>query len=176
MSDTPLVVSEKALSNSFLSNTMQIVMISRDLRRAMQAMVRLGVGPWNIYTLGPHNVTESFYKGKPSDFVIKVALAFVGSVMWEIIQPISGECAQSDFLNKHGDGIHHIAADCAGLDWDQRVAEFERRGFRLIQMGKWHGRVPFGYFLADDAPGLVIESVLFPDDFVLPEPEERFPA
>jgi hypothetical protein len=64
----------------------------------------------------------------------------------------------------------------SALDWDARVAEFEQRGFRLVQMGKWQGRVPFGYFVADDAPGLVIETVLFPDDFVMPAPERRFPA
>jgi methylmalonyl-CoA/ethylmalonyl-CoA epimerase len=163
------------MSNSFLTDTVQIVMITQDLQRAMDAMVRLGVGPWSIYTLGPHNVTESFYNGEPSNAVIEIALAYVGSVMWELVQPISGNCAQRDFLDQHGDGVHHISANCSGLDWDARVAEFERRGFRLVQMAKWQGRVPFGYFVADDAPGLVIETVLFPDDFVMPTPERRFP-
>jgi methylmalonyl-CoA/ethylmalonyl-CoA epimerase len=176
MDATPRPASETTLTNSFLGQTVQIVMITEDLHRAMAALVRLGVGPWSVYTLGPDTVTDSTFRGRPSDAVIRVGLAFVGTVMWELIQPISGACAQREFLDRHGDGIHHISADCAGLSWEERVEQFEHRGFRMIQTGTWMGRVPFAYFEADDAPGIVVESIFIPPDFEMPEPEERFPA
>jgi len=176
MSDTATSTKPASAAGEFLGQTVQIVMITADLRRSMAAMARLGVGPWNIYTLGPHNVSDASFRGRPMTATIRVALAFVGTVMWELIEPIEGECAQREFLDAHGDGIHHVSADCAGLGWHERVAMFESRGFRMIQTGTWLGRVPFAYFEADDAPGLCIESILIPADFEMPAPEETYRA
>jgi Glyoxalase/Bleomycin resistance protein/Dioxygenase superfamily len=175
METLPRTATDTTLTNSFLGQTVQIVMITGDLHKAMGAMVRLGVGPWSVYTLGPHNVTKACFRGQPMDAVIRVALAFVGTVMWELIQPISGACAQREFLERHGDGIHHVSADCAGMGWEERIAQFEARGFRMVQAGTWLDRVPFAYFEAEDAPGLCVESIYIPDDFEMPAPEERFP-
>jgi methylmalonyl-CoA/ethylmalonyl-CoA epimerase len=158
----------------FLGNTLQAVMIVSDIRRTMDSFARLGIGPWALYTLGPHNVTEGMFRGRPSDAILRVALATVGSLTWELIQPLKGECAQREFLNRHGDGIHHLAVDCNGRDWEGRVLEFRKRGFEMIQSGIWLGEVRYGYFEADDSRGITIESLLIPDGFVMPEPEEWY--
>ena len=34
-----------------------------------------------------------------------------------------------DFLDKHGEGVHHLAFDCNGAPWKNRLAMFEERGF-----------------------------------------------
>ena len=55
------------------------------------------------------------YHGKPADFSAKFCFADMGNVELEIIQPISGKSVWFDFLEKHGEGIHHIKFLVSGL-------------------------------------------------------------
>ena len=47
--DLPTVISDSELSNSFLGETIQVCVVSRDYKRTMEGMVRLGIGPWRVY-------------------------------------------------------------------------------------------------------------------------------
>ena len=49
MSDLPTTVGASELSNSFLSETIRACVVSRDHRRTMAGMARLGIGPWRVY-------------------------------------------------------------------------------------------------------------------------------
>jgi len=162
-------------SSAFLGKTLLAVMLVSDIRKTMSSLALLGIGPWSLYRLGPHNVTDAQYRGRPLTARLELAMASVGSLTWELIQPIDGECAQQEYLSRHGNGIHHFAVDCNDLEWDRRVIEFEKRGFSLVQSGIWLGRVNFGYFESPSAGGMVIESVAIPSDFVFPPPDEVYP-
>jgi hypothetical protein len=35
-------------------------------------------------------------------------------MMWEIVQPLTGPNIYEEFLDRHGEGIHHVAVDCKG--------------------------------------------------------------
>ena len=116
----------------FLGKAVEIALVARDARRTIAGLWSLGIGPWRIYTFDPTNTTDQTYRGRPSPFVMKVCFAAVGDMMWEVIEPISGDTIFSEFLDSHGDGIHHVAYDCNGSPFEERVAEFERRGFPLV--------------------------------------------
>jgi ABC-type multidrug transport system ATPase subunit len=45
----PEVISENRLSNSFLGNLIEICIVTRNHRRTMEGMVRLGIGPWRVH-------------------------------------------------------------------------------------------------------------------------------
>ena len=45
MPDQPTPTSDITLSNSFLTDTMQICVVTRDIYRTMDGMIRLGIGP-----------------------------------------------------------------------------------------------------------------------------------
>jgi len=38
------------------------------------------------------------------------------------MQPLAGRTIMREFLDTHGEGIHHVAFDCDGAPWDQRLA------------------------------------------------------
>ena len=173
---TPRVHSATALDNSFMGNTVQICVVSRDLQRTIEGMTRLGLGPWQVFTCGRDLVTDTTYRGRPAEMTFRLALAFSGSMMWEVIQPVDGPTTYADFLDRHGEGLHHVLVDCNGVPWDERLRLFEGRGYQIVQSGVFAGQVPFAYFSTEDDTSATIETAFFPEGFSLPQPEQWYPA
>jgi hypothetical protein len=159
------------------SETIQVCLVTRDHVRAMAGMCRLGIGPWRVYTFDSRtNLTRTQIRGVPQPLAMKLCMAFVGGLMWEIVEPVMGPTIYEDFLARHGEGVHHVAMACGQVPWAERVAELERRGFACIQSGVWLDRVPWAYFGTEEATGTIFEIYDIPPDFVLPEPERWYPA
>jgi len=159
--------------DSFLGKAVEIAIVTGDHKRTMEGLCRLGIGPWRIYTFSPENTTNQTYHGKPSPYTLKVCFAQVGDMIWELMEPISGTTIFADFLEKHGEGIHHIAYDCNNIPFEQRIAEFKRRGFELVQTGSWMGN-DFAFFDTEDATTTCFETYAFSDGWEYPEPEELY--
>lgn len=172
----PAVVSATALSNSFLGKLIEICFVTRDYRRTMEGLVRLGIGPWRVYTFDSTTVTDRTYHGEAADYAIKVCFADVGDLAVEIMQPLHGPSIFQEFLDAHGEGIQHVAFDCEEQPWDRRVGEFDRRGFPLVQGGRFQGANAFAFFDTEAATGTTFETYAIPAGFVWPEPEEWYPA
>ncbi|MBC6405977.1 MAG: VOC family protein [Rhodospirillales bacterium] len=164
------------LPANIVGETMQICVVTRDYRRTMQGLTKMGIGPWRVYTFDAGSCTDLTYRGKPADFAMKLCLAFSGAMMWEIVQPTEGRTIYDDFLEAHGEGIHHVAVDCNGADIETRIARFAERGYKVIQSGKWQGVVPWIYFGTEDDTSTTIETFIIPEDFEMPEPEAWYPA
>ncbi|SFB01216.1 Glyoxalase/Bleomycin resistance protein/Dioxygenase superfamily protein [Collimonas sp. OK607] len=170
------VTSETTLSNSFMGEAMQICVVTRDLHRTMQQFVRLGVGPWRVYTFDETTVKDLTYRGEKRPYSMRLALAWSGSTFWEIIQPLDGESIYTEWLAKHGEGIQHVALTCNGISFEDRIAEFERRGHKLTQSGSYLGAVRYAYLDTEESTGFAVELLDFPEGFEMPEPEEWYPA
>lgn len=63
----PSVVSATELSNSFLGGLIEICLVTRDHQRTMEGLVRLGIGPWRVYTFDSRTVTERRYQGRDAE-------------------------------------------------------------------------------------------------------------
>lgn len=61
---------------------------------------------------------------------VRAALIQVGPDLLEIFEPRSREGALGRFLERRGEGLHHIAYQVDNID--SALAELERRGARLI--------------------------------------------
>jgi hypothetical protein len=176
MAELPTVTGATTLSNSFLGDNMQICVVTRDFRRTMEGLVRAGIGPWRVYTFGPETVSELTFRGEPASYSMRLGIAFSGSMMWEIVQPLTGPNLYEEFLEKHGEGIHHVAFTCQNIPWQERLAAFKSHGYELVQSGIWMGRVPYAYFDTEADTTTIFEIFDIPSDFVMPDPEEWYPA
>ncbi|KAF3400443.1 hypothetical protein DPV78_005330 [Talaromyces pinophilus] len=161
-------------TSSFLGNAIEICIVTRDHKRTIDGLLRLGIGPWKAYTFTPENTTNQTYRGAPAQFTLKVCFAQGASVVYEIIQPVSGPNIFSEFLDKHGEGIHHVAYDCHGIPWEERLAGFKERGFELAQSGSWQGRNHFAFFETEGATTTCFETYFFPGDWVDPLADEEY--
>lgn len=73
-----------------------------DIDKVTEAWSRLyGLGPWRFMENAGKDV-----KGRP--WKIRMAFAYVGPMEIELVQCVEGRIFQSKFLDKWGEGVHHI--------------------------------------------------------------------
>ena len=171
----PDVLSRELLSNSFLGVPVEICLATRSLEKTMEAMTSLGIGPWGLYRFDGETVVDRRSYGKPDDFIIRVAFATNGPIIWELMEPVQGAEVLTNALRDHDTILHHVAFDGARSGLEERRAELDRRGAKHALSGVWLGRVPFYFFEAPGLDGVVLESYFFPPDFI-PEPDSWYPA
>ncbi len=114
----------------------QIAHVVKDIDEAMKRYYDiLNIGPWSVYTFAPPALRECMFRGKPSDATWRLAITWVGDIQFELIQNLSGETVYTHFLEKKGEGIHHIKEwvdDCA-----TSIEEYRAKGVDVIQSGKF---------------------------------------
>ena len=173
---TPAEFKDTALENSFLDQTLQICVVTRDFQRTLKGFTDLGIGPWWCVDFEKETgLTEAKYRGEPADFAMHLGLAWTGSMMWEIVQPKKGPTIYDEFLKSHDEGIHHVALSNTGRTFDECIEEFARRGYPAIMSGRWNG-IGFCYFEVEEATTTTFEIFDWPPDMDLPEPAYWYPA
>jgi methylmalonyl-CoA/ethylmalonyl-CoA epimerase len=84
------------------------------------------------------------YEDVPSQGV-RVAFYRVGGVRLELLEPTDAESPIAKFLDKRGEGLHHVAFTVS--DIETRLAELQAGGVRLIdktpRSGAHHTRIAF---------------------------------
>jgi methylmalonyl-CoA/ethylmalonyl-CoA epimerase len=97
--------------------------------------------PFYEYALGA--VFEGFEE-VPSQKV-RVAFFRVGDVRLELLEPTDPSSTIQAFLEKRGEGLHHVAYTVAGIE--ERIAELKQAGLRMIddvpRPGAHHTRIAF---------------------------------
>jgi len=94
----------------------------------------LGIGPWDILELVPPALHHQTYHGKPSDFMIRVVFAPAGQAQLGLLQPVSGDNIYSDFIAKHGEGLHHLRFTVDDINETTKIMNNE--GFSTLMSGK----------------------------------------
>lgn len=104
------------------------------------------------------DMSGAILRGKPLETKIKVAFAQSGSVQVELIQPVEGDNLYTEFLARHGDGIHHLAFTVD--DMEAMKAEFADRGLQPIF---YHDMVvmEFAYYDTSEIGGLMTELLYY---------------
>ncbi|TYR82491.1 methylmalonyl-CoA epimerase [Priestia megaterium] len=64
------------------------------------------------------------------DQQVKVAFFQCGDVKLELLEPTSDSSPIQQFLNKRGEGLHHVAFGTQTID--QRITQLKRKGIRMI--------------------------------------------
>ena len=99
----------------------QLCIVVRNLRdTAAYYESVLGIGPFVF----PHIEYESVtYRGAPSNGYWEMAFAKLGSFELELACPVRPPSIYQDFLQEHGEGLHHVGFDVKDLEAVLREAE-----------------------------------------------------
>lgn len=164
-----------AMGESGFKAVNQVAVVVRDLDAAMKRYVEdLGIGPWDVYTYGPQRLHTMTFRGKDQPYVMKLALAWIGGTMYELIEPIQEPTTYHEFLANGGEGLHHLGYFVE--DIDAEIAAMARKGYALLQSGRGFGvdgDGAYAYFESEDRLGCIVEAIAQPRQ--MPEPEYRFP-
>lgn len=149
----------------------QVALVVPDVVAQAQAWWdRLGVGPWNIYTLDATKLRAATYRGAPSSFRIRHALAFTGEVMLELVEPVVGPSIWHEYLDAKGAGMQHVAF--YPDDFGVATAALEGEGWVQVASGDGFGRSAdgrFSYWEHPDVQGIIVEIVQVPGERFPPE-------
>ena len=117
--------------------------VVRDLDRAIDAWLALGVGPWFVL---PHlTQSGSTYRGSPSDPTVSMAFANSGDLQVELITPEDDvPSVYREFLDAGHEGLHHHAwwAEDFGAVAQAATAV----GWQTAMRGNVNGMADFAYF------------------------------
>src|SRR6478752_8239791 len=129
------------------TGTLQVSIVVPDLDAAMRTYVEdYGIGPWDVYEFNPGNVAGMHEGGLAAEHSWRLALAQVGDVQWELVEPLEGDSVYARFLAERGPGVHHVGVGVR--DYDATIAELSGRGHEVLLGGTYNG-VTFSYLSTD---------------------------
>lgn len=123
-----------------------IGIIVKDVDKVVESWERMfGIGPWVVRDLGGPVEGETIR--------VKMAWANLGPVQIELTQPVEGRTIHADFLDTHGEGLHHLGFPADDVDGE--AANLVAQGAKIIM------QQPGGYaFLEGGWPGgFILELV-----------------
>lgn len=83
------------------------------------------------------------YHDQPGEFDAKLGWHRHGTVTYEWILPLKGPTVYQDYMDKHGEGFHHLAFQVD--DFFKAVEEWNGLGYQFIQGGAWGDEGKSGY-------------------------------
>jgi hypothetical protein len=114
----------------------QVAIAVHDLEKtAMNYWNTFGIGPWMIFDWEAPLVYDRKYHGRPVETREKIALTQVGDVQLELVQPVEGQSIYKDWLDDHGESIHHINFIVDDVGESSEI--LTSLGFESIQSGRF---------------------------------------
>ena len=141
------------------TETIQIGIVVRDLDAKMRRYVDdYGIGPWQVYQFKPGDLKDWREHGQRVEPSTRLAVAMVGRVQWELIEPLDDKSIYARFLAEKGEGVHHIAVAVA--NFDQTLAAEAKRGNDLVlscELGGEFSGIKVAYLGTQRDLGVILE-------------------
>ena len=136
------------------NETMQLGIVVRDLEAAVRRYEDdYGIGPWQFARIDLGAANDYREHGEPAERSNRIAMATVGGVMWELIEPLDEDGIYARFLAEKGEGVHHVAV--ATPDFGETVARAEREDGVMLSCK--HSGVDIAYLDTQHDLGVVLE-------------------
>lgn len=137
----------------------QVALVVRDIERVAESWARLlGVEKPEVIETEEWEKTHMVYRGAPSRGRAKLAFFKFENMILELIEPLGGPSTWSEFLERHGPGIHHIAFEVEGME--EGIRRLEESGGELVQRGDFTGG-SYAYVDARATLGAIIELLSY---------------
>jgi len=136
------------------ANCYQVGVVVRDLKQAVSFYESAGIGPFQE---GPsaHARDRQIHGKLEPDATVKGLTTQIGSIEFELLQPVAGPSLQREFLDARGEGVIHL---CSHTDDLARGIELmTSRGFDVISSAHLQDGGQFAYFDTRRVGGVIFE-------------------
>jgi methylmalonyl-CoA/ethylmalonyl-CoA epimerase len=136
------------------NETMQLGIVVRHLEATVRRYEDdYGIGPWRFDRIDLGAANDFREHGQPAERSNRIAIAMVGRVMWELIEPLDEDGIYARFLAEKGEGVHHVAVGTP--DFDETVARAERKDGLMLSCE--HSGIDIAYLDTQRDLGVVLE-------------------
>ncbi|MEK7474329.1 MAG: VOC family protein [Candidatus Coatesbacteria bacterium] len=94
------------------------------------------------------------YRGGPTTAQAKLAFLNMESLQLELIEPVGGPSTWREFLDKKGEGVHHIAFVVPDTEVEEKT--LGEHGIKLVQKGDYTGG-RYAYFESEPQLAVALE-------------------
>ena len=116
----------------------QIGIVVRDIEVTKQKFAAFfGIDAPPTYDSGKYEITQTIVDGKPAPEAACLMAFFDVGIELELIQPNDAPSTWREFLDNHGEGIHHISFGVKNTD--EKIRAMEAFGMTCVQRGKYGG-------------------------------------
>ncbi len=95
---------------------------------------KFGIGPFRIRVMHTPSSRASVY-GEPVDYTLKFGHARVGPITLELVETVEGKTVYQEFLEKHGEGLHHLGVPTQ-IPFDAELDKWQKRGIKPLQVNR----------------------------------------
>ncbi len=146
---------------AYLGSTLhQVAFVVKDMDAGLKFFnEKMGVPRFMVLDKFSQSVTDKTYCGKPANWQFKIALAYSGDTQLELLQHVSGETCYKDFLDRRGEGLHHLGFFMDDkARHDKALADLIGGGFPVLMSGRVD-ELRFTYLDTEAAIGSIMELV-----------------
>ena len=137
-----------------LPQKLHICVVVKDIDKTTQLLSStFAIGPWDINER--RYPKEQVLVGK-GPFSYRVAFAALGPIELELIEVVEGNTIHADFLNKQGEGLHHIGFRVPDLQ--KTVTALQQHGIEVVQSAFREGS-RYAYMNPTEPGGIMFEFV-----------------
>jgi catechol 2,3-dioxygenase-like lactoylglutathione lyase family enzyme len=135
----------------------QIGVVVKHLKKAIDYYSKVfGMGPFMTFDFVPE---KHWLKGKPMPIKLKIAVAPMGPIMFELIEPVEGDAPHKWFLDKNGEGLQHLGFMVDNYDeWKEYL---KQQGIDVLMEAETDvqglGHVRGAYMQTDQTGGVLFE-------------------
>ena len=138
--------------------------IVKDLDKTVAYYKSLGIATFRPeHLFDAHTFLEFKLYGKiPADLDVHMGRYIqIGSLAYELLQPVSGESIHDEFFNDKGEGIEHVGYTVDDLEVE--TARMVEKGIPVIVSGQRRNGGGYAYFdLRENGGNLIIELIKRP--------------
>jgi catechol 2,3-dioxygenase-like lactoylglutathione lyase family enzyme len=137
-----------------------IAVVCVDLRKTIEAYTKLlGWGPWDVYRYEPPRLHNTAVRGRPVEYTMLGAETHLGNLGFELLQPLEGPSIYEEWLDKHGEGLHHIAIMLRDVDESTGLkSRFASVGAPVLMGGRIGDSIEFFYLDNEPSLKIIVES------------------
>ena len=135
----------------------QLGLVVPDLDAALARYEPL-FGPFEVVE---YSIEKASYRGEEHDCRLKLAFGKSGELEVELIEILEGRSAHSEFIERGGNGMHHVRFRLS-RDIDTKIEEAAEFGYECIWYKRMADQLAFAYLQRDGDP-LIIEFLQMPE-------------
>jgi catechol 2,3-dioxygenase-like lactoylglutathione lyase family enzyme len=137
----------------------QIGVVVRDVKKAVDYYSKVfGIGPFQEFVFAPE---KHWLRGKPMPIKLNIAMAPMGQVLLELIEPVEGDAPHKWFLETKGEGLQHLGFFVDNYDeWKNYCTS---QGIEVLMEAETYveslGNIRGAYIESDKPGGVLFEFI-----------------